>query len=190
MTTPQPSNVTQLLHAWTDGDRAVFDRLMPLVYDELRRLARRHLRRERPGHTLTTTALVHEAYLNLIDQNRVQWQNRAHFFGIAAQCMRRILLMHARKRSTAKRGGGQARLPLDDVVVISNERAEALLALDEALTRLEAVDARLAQIVEYRYFGGLTIEETAAVLGISKATVKRDFRTARAWLHRELTTEA
>lgn len=179
-------DVTQLLLDWDGSNRAVLDQLMPLVYDELHRLAHRHLAHERPGHTLSTTALVHEAYLNLVDQDRARWQNRAHFFALAAQAMRRILMMHARKHKADKRGGGQARLPLDDVIVVSAERADELLALDEALSQLEAMDARLGKIVECRYFGGLTIEETAEVLDISPATVKRDWRTARAWLHRIL----
>ena len=186
---PPPSDVTQLLQAWNGDNREVLDRLTPLVYEELRRLASRHLRRERPGHTLTTTALVHEAYLNLVDQDRVQWQNRAHFFAIAARCMRRILLMHARKRRAAKRGGGTPNLPLDDVIVVSEARADELLALNDALSKLEAMDERLGHVVECRYFGGLTIEETAEVLGVSTATVKRDWRTARAWLHRALSQE-
>lgn len=188
MATP-PSDVTQLLLAWDGDNREVLDRLTPLVYEELRRLASRHLHHERPGHTLTTTALVHEAYVKLVDQDRAQWQNRAHFFAIAAQCMRRILLMHARKRRAAKRGGGQPDLPLDDVIVVSEARADELLALNDALSQLEAMDERLGQVVECRYFGGLTIEETAEVLGVSAATVKRDWRTARAWLHRALSQD-
>ncbi|NBC15797.1 MAG: sigma-70 family RNA polymerase sigma factor [Bacteroidetes bacterium] len=178
--------VTQLLLEWSDGDAEALDDLMPLVYDELRRLARRHLRGERSGHTLNATALVHEAYFNLVDQERVVWQNRAHFFGIASQAMRRILLMHARRRNAQKRGGGQPDLPLDDVIVVAEAHVQDLLALDAALERLAAMDARMARVVECRYFGGLTIAETAAVLDVSPATVKRDWRTARAWLHREL----
>lgn len=178
--------VTQLLLDWSGGNRDVLDRLMPVVYDELRRLAHQHLRRERSGHTLQTTALVHEAYLNLIKQDRARWQNRAHFFAIAAQAMRRILLMYARKRNAVKRGGGARKLPLNDVVVVSNDRMEEFIAIDDALTRLEAMDERLARVVEYRYFGGLTIEETAEVLDLSPATIKRDWRTAKAWLYRAM----
>jgi len=183
---PSPSDVTQLLIEWSAGNRALLDELMPHVYDELRRLARRHLQRERPGHTLQTTALVHEAYLRLIDQNRVEWQNRAHFFAIAARVMRRILLMHARKKQAAKRGGGAPHLSLDEGAIVSGEQAEELIALDDALQRLEQMDERLGRVVECRYFGGLTIDETAEALDVSPATVKRDWRTAKAWLHRVL----
>lgn len=186
MALPSQGEVTALLLAWDGRNRDVLDRLMPLLYDELHRLAHRHLAHERAGHTLTTTALVHEAYLQLVDQERAAWQNRAHFFALAAQAMRRILLMHARRHQAAKRGGGLRPLPLDDVLLVSAERADALVALDEALARLEALDARLGQVVELRYFGGLTVEETAEMLGRSPATVKRDWRTARAWLHRAL----
>lgn len=179
-------NVTQLLIDWGEGDQDALDDLLPLVYEELRRLAHCHLRHERRGHTLGTTALVHEAYFNLVDQRRVAWKNRSHFFGIASQAMRRVLLMYARHRRALKRGGEQEKIPLDDVLVVSEERAEEWIALDEALTRLEAMDERLARVVECRYFGGLTIEETAEALEISPATVKREWRTARAWLHQTL----
>jgi RNA polymerase sigma factor (TIGR02999 family) len=183
---PSDDSVTQLLLDWTGGNRAALDRLMPLVYDELRRLARRHLQRERSDHTLQTTALVHEAYLKLIDQDRAQWQNRAHFFAIAARAMRRILLMHARKKQAAKRGGGQPHLSLDEGALVTGQRPEEIIALDDALSRLEAMDERLARVVECRYFGGLTIGETAEALDVSPATVKRDWRTAKAWLYRAL----
>lgn len=186
MATPHPQEVTQLLLEWSGGDEEALDQLLPVVYDELRRLAHYHLRRERADHTLSTTALVHEAYLKLVDQHQVDWQNRAHFFAIAAQAMRRILLKYARRRQALKRGAGQVRLSLDKVDLISEARSEELIALDEALSRLEVMDERLGRIVEYRYFGGLTIDETAEVLDLSPATVKRDWRTARAWLYREL----
>ena len=178
--------VTRLLVAWGDGDKAAFDRLMPLVHTELRRLARHYMSRERPGHTLQSTALVNEAYLRLVEQEGMRWENRAHFFGIAARLMRQILVEHARSRQATKRGGGQYRLSLSRV----DRRASApdvdLLALDEALGRLEAVDTQKSRIVELRYFGGLGIEETAEVIGVSPATVKRDWSMARAWLRREL----
>ncbi len=162
------------------------DLLVPVVYDEMHRLAHHYMRNERADHTMNTTALVHEAYLNLVDQRQVQWQNRAHFFGIAAQAMRRILLMHARKKQAAKRGGGQRAVTLEEGQLAASAQAEELLAIDEALTHLEHLDERLARVVEYRFFGGLTVEETAAVLEISPATVKREWRTARAWLHQNL----
>ena len=179
-------DATQLLLEWEGTNRDVVDRLMPLVYDELRRLAHRHLRRERSDHTLQTTALVHEAYLNLINQDRVRWKNRAHFFAIAARVMRRILLMHARKKQALKRGGGHAHVSIDEVPVVSNENPEELIALDDALARLEELDERLPRVVECRYFGGLTVRETAEALDVSPATVKRDWRTAKAWLYRAL----
>ena len=179
-------HVTQLLLDWGDGNQEALDDLMPMVYEELRLMAHRQLRGERAGHTLNTTALVHEAYFKLVDQNRVEWQNRAHFFGIAAQAMRRILLMYARARHRQKRGGGQEPLPLDDVIALTDARAEALIDLDDTLTRLENIDERLVRIVECRYFGGLTIEETAQALDLSPATIKREWRAARAWLQRAL----
>lgn len=180
------SEVTNLLLKWQQGDEHAMEQLMPLVYDELRRLAHRHLQHERMGHTLSTTALVHEAYLNMVGQVQVPLQNRIHFFGIASRVMRRVLIWYARKRKAAKRGGGQPDLSLDDVVVLSDQRIEELLALDQALSQLEGLDERLCRVVEYRYFGGLTVEETADVLEISPATVKRDWQTARAWLRRTL----
>jgi RNA polymerase sigma factor (TIGR02999 family) len=179
--------VTALLRDWSGGDRDALERLMPLVYQELRRLAASYLRVERPDHTLQPTALVHEAYLRLVDQRGVSWQNRAHFFGIAAQMMRRILVDHARRRQAAKRDATALR-----VQAMSAEGEEAsvrdpeLLALDQALCGLESLDARQARIVELRFFGGLTVEETAEVAGVSSATVKREWRTARAWLAREI----
>lgn len=178
--------ITQLLVEWSAGDQAALDQLMPLVYDELRRLARSYLRRERPDHTLQATALVHEAYLRLIDQHSVSWQNRAHFFGIAAQMMRRILVNHALARATAKRGGPAQKLSLDESIGVADQRDVDLLALDEALKQLESLDAQQSRIVELRFFGGLSIEETAAVLSLSPATIKREWSTARLWLKRQL----
>ncbi|WP_456427097.1 sigma-70 family RNA polymerase sigma factor [Rhodocaloribacter sp.] len=179
--------VTQLLEDWRAGDPEAVDQLMPLVYNELRRLAHYQLQRDRSDHTLDTTALVHEAYLNLVGQ-QAKWQSRAHFFAIASRVMRRILIWYARKRSAAKRGGNHPNLSLDEneVVVLPEDRLEELLSLDQALTRLKAMDARLCRIVEYRYFGGLTVDETAQVMKLSPATIKRDWKTAKAWLHREL----
>ncbi len=177
--------VTDLLVAWNGGDRAALDALLPAVYVELRRLAGRHLAGSR-GHTLQPTALVHEAYLKLIDQRAVDWQNRAHFFAIAARLMRRIVLKRARRRRAAKRGGGAVDVSIDDATLLSNERAADLIALDEALTKLAAMDRRQSEIVELRFFGGLSVEETGAVLGISTGTVKREWRTAKAWLHKEV----
>ena len=159
--TPSPQQLTQLLVAWSDGDRAALDKLMPLVYDELHRLAHQYMGRERAGNTLQTSALVHEAYLRLIDQRDVQWQNRAHFFGIAAQMMRRILVDYARSRNNQKRGGGAPRIALDEAVIVSEERAADVVALDDALKSLAKIDERKSQIVELRFFGGLSIEETA-----------------------------
>lgn len=186
---PAP-DITEILQAWNDGRREALDEIVPLVYDELRRQARRYLRRERGNHTLQTTALVNEAYLKLIDQRNVAWQNRAHFFGIAASLMRRILVDYARTKHRHKRGGAAENLPLDEAILIKAEGNDLdLLALDEALNRLAAIDAQQARIVELRYFSGLSIEETAEVLAISIATVKRNWNMARAWLHRELTKQ-
>lgn len=185
-----PTDVTRLLVEWRDGDGDAVDRLMPLVYDELRRLAHLHLRKERSGHTLNTTALVHEAFLNLVDQDHVPWQNRSHFYAIASRVMRRVLIWYARKRNRLKRGGGVPNLPLDEVVLVSDDRVEELLALDQALVKLEAMDERMCRVVECRYFGGLTIVETAEVLSVSPATVKLDWKAAKAWLLRELGPEA
>jgi RNA polymerase sigma factor (TIGR02999 family) len=186
MTEPSPHDITQMLIDWSNGDREALDRLLPVVYTELHRQAARHLRRERAGHTLQTTDLIHEAYLRLVDQRNVRWQNRAHFFAVAAQLMRRILVDHARRRGRAKRGGSNIALPLDEGLVMAAESESDLLALDEALTRLAAIDARQTQIVELRFFGGLSIEETAAVLGVSPTTVKDDSNIAKAWLRREI----
>lgn len=188
--TPAPQDVTRLLVDWSNGDQAALDKLLPLVNAELRRLARRYMRRESPGHTLQTSALVNEAYLRLIDQKSVQWQNRAHFFGIAAQLMRRILIDHARKAHYAKRGGGALKVSLDEAAPINKvteARAAELLAVDEALEKLTAMDARKGRIVELRFFGGLTEEETAEALAVSLPTVQREWRAAKAWLHRMLT---
>jgi RNA polymerase sigma factor (TIGR02999 family) len=187
--TPAPNEVTQLLVAWSNGDSAARDALLPLVHDELRRLAHRYMGRERANHTLQTSALVNEAYLRLIDQNDVHWQNRAHFFGIAAQMMRRILVDYARKRGFAKRGGNLQPVPLDQVMIVSPERAAEVVALDDALKSLAELDQRKSQIIELRFFGGLSIEETAEVLGVSPGTVMRDWTFAKAWLRREITSQ-
>ena len=184
--TASPKGVTQLLVAWGDGDAAARDELMPLVYEELRRLAHRYMGRERKGHTLQTSGLVNEAYLRLVDQSRVHWQNRAHFFGIAAQMMRRILVDYARSRGYAKRGGDLQPVSLDEAATVSEERAANVVALDDALTSLAAVDPRKSQIVELRFFSGLSIEETAEVLAVSPGTVMRDWTLAKAWLRREM----
>jgi RNA polymerase sigma factor (TIGR02999 family) len=181
-----PATITQLLIRWRDGDQAALDELLPQVYRELRRLANHYLRQERPGHTLQASDLVHEAYLRLADEKEIDWQNRAHFFGIAAVRMRHILVEHARGRNAAKRGGGEYRLSLSQADRLTEERDVNLLALDDALQRLEALDAQKSRIVELRYFGGLTIEETAEALRISTATVKRDWNMARAWLRNEI----
>lgn len=179
--------VTQILHDWRDGDREAPERLMPLIYDEMRRLARMHLAREGGNHTLQPTALVNEAYLRLVDQTRVNWQNRSHFFGIATSMMRRVLIDHARAHATNKRGGGAIRLSIDDVQVPAEQRAASLIALDEALEKLSQMDERKGRVVEMRFFGGLSDEEIAEVLDVSVRTVLRDWKTARLWLYRELT---
>lgn len=182
---PPASDITELLLAWSRGDRDALDRLVPLVYDELRRMAHRHIARENRGHTLQTSALVHEAYLKLVDQNRVQWRNRSQFFGVAARIMRRILVDHARARDARKRGAGATRVSLDDAPTLVDIDQD-VAGLDEALERLTRQDARQGQIVELRFFGGLSIEETAEVLELSAATIKREWAMARAWLYREL----
>jgi RNA polymerase sigma factor (TIGR02999 family) len=182
-------NVTQLLIGWSNGDRAALDSLLPLVYEELRQQAARYLRRERVGHTLQTTALIHEAYLRLIDQKNVHWQNRAHFFGIAAQLMRRILVDHARTRTRAKRGGSNLRVSFNEANLLAASQDLDIVALDEALARLAELDEQQSRIVELRFFSGLSVPETAEVLRISPATVKRDWSMAKAWLHRELSGE-
>jgi RNA polymerase sigma factor (TIGR02999 family) len=177
--------VTQLLLAWSQGDKGALEALTPLVYDELRRLARSYMRQERPGHTLQATALVHEAFVRLIGQ-RVEWNSRAHFYGIAAQMMRRILVDHAKAQSAAKRGAGSPRIELDERLAASPQRDVDLLALDEALERLAKIDPQRSRIVELRFFGGLSNEESAEVLGVSPATVQRQWSGARAWLYHEL----
>jgi RNA polymerase sigma factor (TIGR02999 family) len=184
--TPSSPNVTRLLVAWGDGDRAALDELMPLVYEELRRLAHQYMSRERPGHTLQTSGLVNEAYLRLVDQKDVRWRNRAHFFGIAAQMMRRILVDYARKRRYQKRGGDARRVPLNEAAVVSEERASEVVALDEALRALAEIDPRKSQVVELKFFGGLSIEEAAEVLSVSPGTIMRDWTLAKAWLRRDL----
>jgi RNA polymerase sigma factor (TIGR02999 family) len=181
-----PSRVSELLQNWGRGDQGAREALIPLVYDELRRLARRHLRRERPDHTLQSAALVNEAYLRLTRQNSFQWQSRAHFFAVAAQMMRHILVDHARNRRAAKRGAGAPRLTLNADIALPREREVDIVALDDALNQLAALDLQQSRVVELRFFGGLSIEETALVLGVSPATVKREWATARAWLHREI----
>ena len=187
---PQADDVTSLLVASSKGDQEALNQLLPLVYDELRRLADRYLHRERSDHTLQATALVHEAYLRLIDQ-RVSWANRAHFFGVAAEMMRRILIDHARSRQAAKRGSGGIKISLDDVLDLTDERAADLIALDDALKALAEFDPQKAKVVELRFFGGLSIEETAAVMGLGTATITRQWRLAKAWLYHELSgTEA
>lgn len=180
------NQVTQLLLDWGNGDKAALDKLVPVVYQELRRLAAYYMRRERPGHTLQTSALVNEAYMRLVDYSQMRWQSRAHFFAVAAQAMRRILVEHARKRHFAKRGGGAVKVSFDEAAIVSQEQASDLVALDDALTSLEAMDPRKARIVELRYIGGLNIEETAEVLAISPATVQREWRAAKAWLYRAI----
>jgi RNA polymerase sigma-70 factor (ECF subfamily) len=185
---PDPANteVSGLLRAWSDGDRAALERLTPIVYDELHRLAGRYMRGERPGHSLQTTALVNEAYMRLIDYRSMQWQNRAHFFAVSSQLMRRILVEHAR-RHNLKRGGGVLHVSLEDTAEVGGDRAADLVALDDALDALARVDPRKVQVVEMRFFAGLSVEETAEVLKISSVTVMRDWSTAKAWLYRELT---
>ena len=186
MAEPQTHQVTQLLIDWSNGDRAALDTLMSIVDDELRRLAHRYMNRERAGHTLQTTALVNEAYVRLVNRESVHWQNRAHFFAIAAQLMRTILVDHARSHACAKRGGGANKLELDEALVVSQEKASEVVALDDALQVLAQIDPQQSRIVELRFFGGLTVEETAEVLQLSPATIKREWSTAKAWLYREL----
>jgi len=189
MQRPPSSDVTQLLLDWSQGDQAALDQLMPIVYHELRKIASGYLKGERPEHTLQPTALIHEAYLRLISQNFPEWQSRTHFFGVAAQLMRQILVEHARNHAAAKRGGGAQKLALDDATIFSAERASDLVAVDDALHSLAALDARKCRVIELRFFGGLSVEETAEVLGISVATVGREVRLALAWLHREMSRE-
>jgi RNA polymerase sigma-70 factor (ECF subfamily) len=185
MKAPPVAEVSGLLQAWTAGDQTALDQLAPIVYDELRRLARHYLRRERPDHSLQATALVNEAYLRLVDYKRMRWENRAHFFAVSAQLMRRILVDHARRRNQ-KRGAGVEHVPLEDTAAIGPGRGQDLVALDEALEALARLDPRKARVVELRFFGGLSVEETAEVVKVSTVTVMRDWSTARAWLHREM----
>ena len=184
--TPASNEVTQLLVAWGNGDQAARDELMPLVYAELHRLAHRHIKRERPGHTLQTSALVNEAFVRLVDQRDVHWQSRAHFFGIAAQMMRRILVDYARKRRFAKRGGNQLQVSLNEELVAANQRSADVVLLDDALTQLAEIDERKSKVVELKFFGGLSIEETAEALDVSAGTVMRDWTLAKAWLRRAM----
>jgi RNA polymerase sigma factor (TIGR02999 family) len=188
MTTISRHSLTELLHEWQHGDKEALDKLTPLVYDELRRIAHRYMRRERDGHTLETTALVNEAYLRLVGQQKIEWQNRAHFFAVTAQVMRHILIDHARRRHYAKRGGEAEHISLEEVHVMSLERAAELVALDEALQELARLDPRKSRVVELRYFGGLSLEETAEVLEVSTMTVRRDWRAAKAWLYKAVTS--
>jgi RNA polymerase sigma factor (TIGR02999 family) len=189
MVKSSPTEITQLLVAWGRGEQAALERLTPLVYDELRRLAHRYMGRERPGHTLQTSALVNEVYLRLVDSSHVRWQNRAHFFAVSAQLMRRVLVDFARGRNNLKRGGDVRRVSLDEALLVSHEHGTDLVALDDALKALASLDARQGQVVELRFFGGLSVEETAEVLHVSEGTVRRDWSLARAWLHRELNDE-
>jgi len=186
MANPSPKQVTQLLVDWSNGNKAALDQLMPLVYQELRRLASHYLRRERSDHTLQSMALVNEAYLRLVDYSNLRWQDRAQFFALSAQLMRRILIDHARSHRYAKRGGGARKVSLDEAAILSEERAADLVALDDALTSLAELDPRKSQVVELRFFGGLTEEETARVLEVSATTVKREWKFARAWLYDRL----
>ncbi len=189
MTSPSPHEVTKLLIDWSNGDESALNRLTPLVYDELRGLAHYYMRREREGHTLQTTALVNEAYLRLVDQKTARWQNRSHFFAVAARVMRHILVDHARQNSRAKRGGRTQVASLDEAATMSPERAGELLALDEALNELAKTDRRKSDVVELRYFGGLSIDETAEILKVTPTTVSRDWRWAKAWLYKAVTRE-
>ncbi|HJX93061.1 MAG TPA: sigma-70 family RNA polymerase sigma factor [Pyrinomonadaceae bacterium] len=185
-----PNEVTQLLINWSKGDKAAFDELVSLVHGELHRIARRYMAKENPDHTLQTSALINEAYLRLINQQDIPWQNRAHFFAVAAQVMRHILVDHARKYSYAKRGGGARKIALDDAMIRMDQKASEIVALDDALKTLAVIDPRKSQIIELRFFGGLSIEETAEVMKISSPTVQREWRSAKAWLKRELTKPA
>jgi RNA polymerase sigma-70 factor, ECF subfamily len=186
MAEPSPEEVTLLLQAWSDGDQAALERLVPRVRAELHRLAKHYMRQERPGHLLQTTALVNEAYMRLIDWKNVSWQNRAHFFGVSAQLMRRILVDMARQRPRAEHGGEAQQTTLDEALVVSPKPKTDLVALDDALTALAEIDPRKAQIVELRFFGGLSVEETAEVLKVAPITVMREWNKAKAWLYREL----
>lgn len=183
------TNITELLIDWSKGDRDALAELIPLVEKDLHRMAHQQIRRIRPGQTLQTTALINETYIRLVDQNRVAWQNRAHFFGIAASMMRRILLNYIRDQKRLKRGGGDIQVSLSEAMAVSNERAKEILALEEALTLLAEIDERKARVVELRYFGGLSVEETAEFLKVAQITVMRDWNMAKAWLAREITYE-
>lgn len=183
---PPVAEISALLSAWSDGDGSALEKLTPVVYNELHRLARRYMKQERPGHSLQTTALVNEAYTRLVDYKRMRWQNRAHFFAVSAQLMRRILVEHARRRNS-KRGRGVKHISLEEATVVGRQGEMDLLALDEAMKRLAQLDPRKEEVIEMRFFGGLSVEETAEVLKVSAATVKREWRAARAWLYRELT---
>ncbi len=186
MTNPPPEEMSQLLRDWSNGDQEALNKVMPIVYQELHRLAHHYMRRERPGHTLQTTALVNEAYMRLADYKKMRWQSRAHFFAVAAQVMRRILVEQARSKNVAKRGGGAQKISLDETAVISPGRSTEVIAVDDALTELESWDPRKGKIVELRFFGGLSIEETAEVLKVSPTTVQREWRSAKAWLYRAI----
>jgi len=186
VSTQQSQQVTRLLHDWSRGNKAALDQLMPVVYQELRKLASSYLKGERSDHTLQATALIHEAYLRLIDQSMPQWESRAHFFGVAARLMRQILVDHARSRAAVRRGGDQQRISIDDALLFSEDQAAELMAFDEALNRLSALDERKCRIIEMRSFGGMSVEETAEALAVSVPTIKREMRLARAWLRREL----
>lgn len=190
MSEPTAHEITQLLRAWSDGDQTALDRLAPLVYAELHRLARGYMHGERAGHVLQSTALINEAWIRLIDWKDVEWQKRAHFFGVAAQMMRRILVDFARERRASRRGGSAQQVSFEEAVLVSADRGAEVIALDEALNTLAKFDARKSQIVEMRFFGGLGVEETAEVLKLSPRTVKREWNLARAWLYRELNPES
>jgi len=186
MTFPPPHEITQLLRAWSEGEQDALEKLMPVVYDELHRLAHRYMAQERSGHTLQASALVNEAYVRLADVKRMSWQNRAHFFAVSAQLMRRILVDFARRHRSSKRGGEVEAVSLDEDLVVSDERSPDLVVLDEALNALAAIDPRRSRVVELRFFGGLTVEEAALVLRVSPETVMHDWKVAKAWLMREL----
>lgn len=190
MTTVSPHELTELLVEWQRGDATALDKLTPLVYDELRRIAHRYVQRERNGHTLQTTELVNEAYLRLLRTQRIDWQNRSHFFGVTAQVMRRILIDHARRRHYTKHGGEVRRVSLENAAVMTSQRASELILLDEALSELAKIDSRKSRVVELRYFGGLSFDETAEVLQISLMTVRRDWRAAKAWLYKAVNRES
>ena len=186
---PSDSDITALLVEWNNGDKSAMEKLLPLVERELHRLAHSYMRRENAQHTLQTTALINETYLRLVDQRKVQWQNRAHFFGIAAQIMRRILLNYARDQNRLKRGGKAIHVSLSQAQILPQEQDREIISLNDALTKLEAIDERKSKVVELRYFGGLSIEETAAVLGVSDETIRREWIRAKAFLHRELSRD-